>query len=582
VSLRNWVEERSGLRSLWRWLADEPVVGGARWAYALGATLLTLVAVQLLTGIGLALWYSPSEAAAWASVWWIEERVWLGSLLRGIHHHGASVAVVVAGLHAAQNFLFGAYKRPRELTWVVGVLLLLLLLGFALTGYLLPWDQRGYWSTKVSTSIAGTSPVVGRELERLAQGGEGYGTATLTRFYALHAVVLPLLFLGLVGVHLALFRRRGATPPPALEARLAAGERLPAEPFWPGQAARDAALAAVAVGAALLLALRSGAPLEAPADASQAPLPRPEWYFLGLFQLLKLFHGPLEPVATLVLPGVAVGLLLALPFLDRSPSRALARRKPWVALFAAGAAGYLGLTAAAVIADARDPAVAAARAEAERVARRARALAANGIPPEGAAFLVANDPPERGRRLFAAECTSCHTVGGRPALPEGAKAPDLAGLFSAAFVAEQIRDPDAPHRFGRTRLKGKMDAYGKRLAPERVALLAGFVHARRDPAAADGPAFEEARGLFRRVGCAECHALEPGVASKGPNLHDYGSDRWLTALLEDPGSPLLFGAHNDMPALRGKLSAADIAALVAHLRTLEALPVASAPRAAMR
>jgi len=582
VSLRDWLEERSGVPGLWRWLADEPVRGGARLAFAFGATLLALVGVQFATGVGLALWYSPSEAAAWASVWWIEERVWLGSLLRGIHHHGASVAVVVVGLHAAQVFLFGAYKRPRELTWVVGVLLLLLLLGFALTGYLLPWDQRGYWATKVATSIAGTSPAVGAELERLAQGGDGYGTATLTRFYALHAVVLPLLFLLMVAAHLALFRRRGPTPPPAVEARLALGERVPAEPFWPGQAARDAAMAAVAVGAVVLLALRYGAPLEAPADPSQAPLPRPEWYFLGLFQLLKLFDGPLEPVATLVLPGLGVGLLLALPFLDRSPHRAPGRRKAWVALFAAGAGGYLALTGAALLADARDPGVALARVEAERAARRARELAARGVPPEGPAFMVANDPPERGRRLFAAECTSCHTVGGEPALPGGAKAPDLAGLFSAAFVAEQIRDPDAPHRFGRTRLKGKMDAYGSRLAPERVELLARFVHARRDPAAAGGPAFDEARGLFRRAGCAECHALDPGTASKGPNLHDYGSDRYLTALLEDPGSPLFFGAHNDMPALRGKLGPADIAALVAHLRTLEALPVAGRPAQARR
>jgi ubiquinol-cytochrome c reductase cytochrome b subunit len=510
----------------------------------------------------------------------------MGRLLRALHHQGAAVAIAVAALHLGQTFLFGAYKRPRELTWVAGVLLLALLLAFALTGSLLPWDQRGYWATRVATSIAGTSPAIGPALERIAQGGAGYGTPTLTRFYAIHAVILPLLLVGLVGLHLALFRRRGATPPPAVEARITAGEQVPSSPFWPDQAVRDAALALAAAALVLFLAVKWGAPLEAPADAAEAPVPRPDWFFLGLFQLLKLFQGPLEPIATLLLPGLAAGLLLALPFLDRSPSRALAKRKLAAAAAALAALGYAGLTAAALAADARDPAVAASRAESARLARRARELAALGVPPEGAGWMLAHDPPERGRRLFAAGCTACHTVGGQPVTREGAKGPDLAGLFSEEWIAAQIRDPDAPQRFGLTRLRGKMDAFGRRLAPERIALLARWLHARRDPAAVDGPAatevHAEARALFRRVGCAECHAVEPGVSGKGPNLHDYGSDRYLTSLLEDPGSPLHFGALNDMPPARAKVTPEDLAALVAHLRSLEALPLHQPPAQARR
>jgi ubiquinol-cytochrome c reductase cytochrome b subunit len=566
-SLGDWLEDRARARSALRWALDEPVPGGARVAYVFGSVLLALVAVQVVTGVGLALYYTPSEAGAWSSVLWIQTQVALGWLLRGLHHHGASVAIVAAALHLGQVVLFGAYRRPRELTWIVGVVLLFLLLAFALTGYLLPWDQRGYWATRVATSMAGTVPWVGGALERLAQGGEGYGTLTLTRFFAIHAVVLPLALFALVALHLALFRRRGVTPPPSLD--VAAPARV--DRFWPAQAARDACAAAVALLAVALLAVRDhGAPLEAPADPSLAPLPRPEWYFLGLFQLQKLFQGPLEPVGTFVIPGLATAALLALPFLDRAPARGFRRRRVVLAAAAALAAGYGALTAAALVQDARDPRVAAARRESERAAARARELAAQGVPPEGAAFMVAHDPPERGRRLFASECAGCHSVGGASAY----KAPDLAGLFSLDWIREQIRDPDQPHRFGETKLRGKMDTFGRRLAPERIDALARFVHARRDPSRADAdPALDEGRRAFGRVGCDECHGLAAGEAKDGPNLFDYGSDRYLRSLLEDPGTSLHFGKLNGMPAMRARLSPDELAAVMAYLRTLEELPV---------
>jgi quinol-cytochrome oxidoreductase complex cytochrome b subunit/cytochrome c2 len=574
MSVGDWLEERARLRSAARWALDEPVPGGARFAYVFGSTLLALVLAQLVTGIGLALFYSPSEASAWSSVWWIQTRVAMGWFLRGVHHHGASVAVIVAALHLGQTLLFGAYRKPRELTWMVGVVLLLLLLGFALTGYLLPWDQRGYWATRVATSMAGTTPVVGGALERVAQGGDGYGTLTLTRFYAIHAIVLPLALLALVGLHLALFRRRGVTPSPSLED--AAPARV--DRFWPGQAARDALAAALALAVVAALAVSDhGAPLEAPADPSNAPLPRPEWYFLGLFQLQKIFQGPLEMVGTLVVPGLAVAALLLLPFLDRARGRSFRERRAVLAAALAAFAGYGALTAAALRADRRDPQVAAARRESERAAARAQELAALGIPPEGPAFMLANDPPERGRRVFAQQCTGCHSVGGAAEY----KAPDLAGLFSLDWIREQIRDPNQPHRFGATKLKGKMDAFGRRLSPEKIDALARFVHARRDPARADAdPSLEEGRVLFRRVGCDECHALKPGEAKEAPNLFDYGSDRYLRTLIEDPAAPLYFGEKNNgMPAMRARLLPQEIAAVMAYLRTLEAMPVRGAAQA---
>ncbi len=571
--LADWLEERASARSALRWALDEPVPGGARAAYVFGSALLALALVQLVTGLGLALYYTPSEAGAWSSVFWIQTQVTLGWLLRGLHHHGASAAVVVAALHLGQALSFGAYRRPRELTWMLGVLLLLLLLAFALTGYLLPWDQRGYWATRVATSMIGTAPAVGGSLERLAQGGEVYGTLTLTRFYALHAIALPLVFLGVVLLHVALFRRHGVTPPPGVGVAQRAGAPVGADRFWPRQASLDALASAAAVLVVLLLAVKGhGAPLEAPADPSRAPLPRPEWYFLALFQLQKIFQGRLEPVGTFFLPGLAVAALFLLPFLDRARGRGFHERRAVLALAGLGAVALLGLTAAALLADARDPRVAAARQESESAAARAKELAAHGIPPEGPAFMVANDPPERGRRAFASECAGCHA----PGVAGERKAPDLAGLFSLDWVREQIRDPDQPNRFGATKLKGKMDAFGRRLSPERIDALARFVHARRDPVRVDSPpdpALDEGRRAFARVGCAECHALVRGEAKDGPNLYDYGSDRYLRALVEDPGSPLFFGKHNEMPAMRGRLAPGELDAVLVYLKTLEALPL---------
>src|SRR5205085_10652112 len=142
-----------------------------------------------------------------ASVAYIQDQVTLGWFVRGLHSHGASAMLIVCGLHMLQTALYGAYRKPREMNWTIGVLMLGLLCAFALTGYLLPWDQTGYWATKVATSIAGTVPVIGRDVQQIIQGGNDYGNLTLTRFYALHVVLLPLLTFGLIGAHLALFRK---------------------------------------------------------------------------------------------------------------------------------------------------------------------------------------------------------------------------------------------------------------------------------------------------------------------------------------------------------------------------------------
>src|SRR6516165_8274149 len=204
---------RTGWKVLKQVLFLEPLPGGSRWAAAFGSLLLFTFVVQLVTGVLLSMNYAPSEKAAWASVNFIQHEVPLGGLIRAVHHWGSSAMVVLLLVHLVQVFVWGAYKPPRELTWMMGVLLLFCTLGLAFTGYLLPWDQKAYWATKVGLGIAGTIPGIGDGLRTLLQGGPQLGNLTLTRFFTIHGFILPGLLILLVVVHLYLFRRHGVTPP---------------------------------------------------------------------------------------------------------------------------------------------------------------------------------------------------------------------------------------------------------------------------------------------------------------------------------------------------------------------------------
>jgi ubiquinol-cytochrome c reductase cytochrome b subunit len=251
----------------------------------------------------------------------ITDEVALGSVVRGIHHWGATLIVIVTGLHLLRVFFWGSYKMPRELTWLVGVGLLQVILGFSFTGYLLPWDQKAYWATVVGTRIAGTVPIVGDYVLHLMRGGAEVGALTLTRFYAMHIMVLPAVLVGLAGLHLFLVRKHHIAGPVVPQK----GEPVP---FWPVQLAKDAAVVVVGIGLLMTLAVAAKPGLGDVADPSRVDFsPRPEWYFLGLFELLKLIPPHLEVIGTLVIPGIGVTVLALLPWLDRSKSRHPAQRR---------------------------------------------------------------------------------------------------------------------------------------------------------------------------------------------------------------------------------------------------------------
>ena len=440
-SLLDWLDHRTGIRSLTREALFENIPGGSRWRYVWGSTLTFTLFVQFITGVFLWMGYSASSGDAWESVNYIQNEMSGGWLLRGIHHWTAQFMPVLLLLHLMQVVIDGAYKAPREVNYWFGVLLLLLVLALSLTGYLLPWDQKGFWATKVATNLINLVPFIGPEMQKLVIGGTEYGHHTLTRFFALHAGVLPGLLVLLIVGHIYLFRRHGITP--------AEPKRKRDAYFWPDQVFKDV-VACLAVMMVVMVVVFSahGAHLGSPADPSEPfSAARPDWYFLFLFQFLKLpfFAGENEVWGAIYIPGIAVGLICLMPFIGRwKLGHVFNIGIIFVFLGGAGALTYLakqedvtGPNSATylrgVLADTRD---------ADRVTALAKA---RGIETT-ALSLLKDDPKTQGARLFAQHCASCHRYDGHDGLGvELPKAGTLAELQSRTTMLSRFASADAVH-----------------------------------------------------------------------------------------------------------------------------------------
>ncbi|MDX1952036.1 MAG: cytochrome b N-terminal domain-containing protein, partial [Verrucomicrobiota bacterium] len=485
----------------------------------------------------------------------------------------AQLMTVLLALHLMQVIIDGAYKAPREVNFWFGLILLILVLALSLTGYLLPWDQKGYWATKVTTNIAGITPVIGPMLQKLMVGGSDYGHHTLSRFFALHAGVLPGMIVVLLVGHIALFRKHGITAKKPY--------RKPDAKFWPDQVLMDgvACLSVLATVLFFIVAPRLsnpsaalGAELGAPADPSEAfSAARPEWYFLFLFQFLKYFPGETEIWGAIVVPNLVLGLIFLMPFFGKWK---LGHRFN-IGFVCALLAGAGLLTYLAIAQDKADPNYQLAVKQSQAVAQRAKELARKGIPQTGALGMVRSDPYLQGPVLFSKHCASCHRYGGHDGLgfvsSEPQSASDLKGFGSREWLSGLL-DPaevDSTNYYGGTKFKeGKMVRFVKRdiakfSAGEKVDLQKIIVALSAEAGLPkqesldenDRERVEEGKKLMgsEMMRCTECHQFgKADEDATAPDLTGYGSKAWLISFLNDPAHDRFYGKRNDRMPSYGK------------------------------
>lgn len=417
----NWIEKRTGFVSMAQEFLTEDVPGGASYWYVFGSATLFTMIVQIVTGIFLTFFYAPSAMTAWESTRAIYLNPWTHFLI-SVHYWGASAMIALVFLHLLQVLIFGAYKSPRELQWVVGVLLLLVTLVLGLTGYLLPWDMDAYFASQVSLNITGLAPIAGPFIQHIAQGGGDMGTATINRFFGLHVWLMPAILVALVGAHLAIFRHNGAAGPVVDDSRTLKPGR-----FWPDQFFMDGAFSLIIFIVICFLALVAPPYLDQKADPTKFFVPYPAWYFLSLFGLLALVPpeirlGPLaigtELIATIIVPTLFLVVVLLIPWLDRSRSRSMASRAGLLWTTVVVVCGIVGLTAfgqiTTMIKQAAAPASPPESVVLSSTPPPATAGSPGAMPPAGAGVSnPASTTSGAGASIFSNNCSSCHGASGQ-------------------------------------------------------------------------------------------------------------------------------------------------------------------------
>jgi ubiquinol-cytochrome c reductase cytochrome b subunit len=510
--LIDWIEHRTGLESAVKNFLFEEIPASSGWLQVFGSVAVFLFLLQAFTGLLLAFNYAPTPGDAYNSVKYIVTELTGGQLIRGLHHWGASLMIVVVVLHMIQVFIYGAYKKPREATWMVGVTLLLITFAYGLTGYLLPWDNRAYWGTVVATQIAGKAPLVGPYLSRLLGSDGSIGVVTFARFFALHVLLLPPVTTFLIAFHIYLVRKHGVAPTP--------GESRPNKKFFPEQVFRDTLGIFVAFAILFVMAVAVKVPLERLADPTDTGyVPRPDWYFLFFFQTLKFFGGALEVFGSVVLPGCCILALLLTPFMDRGAAKTLRQRTFAIAVVVLAVVGWTGLTAAAIVSSPASSVVVS-----EGPVRRQEWQELSPVELAGIGY-------------FREEhCFSCHNLGGG----NSKIGPDLASppiRRSPSWMIEHFKNPSRlipgtampPIHLNDTQLAALV-AFLMNLNPESAKSL-------------EKAPMEAARGalIFQENECGTCHLVNGTGAKVGPTLNGLSvrrTPRWIEEQIRNPKAHL--------------------------------------------
>jgi ubiquinol-cytochrome c reductase cytochrome b subunit len=475
----NWIEERTGGISALKNFLTEDVPGGASYWYVFGSATLIALVIQIVTGIFLTFYYAPSATTAWESTKFIYDHVNGGAFLLSLHFWGASAMIALMTLHLLQVMIWGAYKRPREVMWVIGVILFLLTLVLGLTGYLLPWDLNAYSASAVSIKIAGDIPIVGQAQAYFLQDGTQMGTLTINRFFGIHVWLIPIALLGLVGLHLAVFRHNGAAGPPADDTPRKFGR------FYPDQIFMDTLASLVTFAVIVALAMWLPAPLLAKADPTNSVfVPSPAWYFFPLYGLLNLLPGSMftigkfpvsgELIGTAVVPAIFVGVLLLLPWIDRNRKRALNQRPYFLVFTVLSVAAVLGFGWIGYSSVQQRIAMSGGAGQAP--------VRGYGAPPPGAqeaaaaTSSTAANPVALGQAVYSQNCSSCHSANG-VGVPNLAPPLDNNPFVTgdAAKVIEAVDDGLHGQAVMGKSYATQMPAWKGQLTPSQVANVISYI-----------------------------------------------------------------------------------------------------------
>ena len=415
-----WIESRTGAVSGLSHFLSEKIPVSTGWRNTLGSLVGAFLLLQILTGILLSLYYVPHPEAAQTSLDYVHESMLGGSLVRALHYQGASFIVVALFLHMIRVFLSGAYRAPREMVWLTGLMLAGVVVGLAFTGQLLPFNQMGYWAASVGVEIASSAPVVGPYVRQMMLGGDTVGALTLTRFYTLHVVVLPGLLGLLITIHLYILRKHGPT-------RMASDTSDDTDTFFPAQFFRDMVVISVGLALLMLTALKFGGPHSPPLNLSDSSyVPRPEWYFNAHFELLRMTPSSLYLAATFVLPTLVGIALVLLPWLDRGTSTRISDRKLVIYPGVLGIVLVIALTLLGVVRNSGH--------ESAPVA----VVPTTSEEQDTAGPLIA-----RGKEVFAEEyCSTCHRIEG----VGETRGPDLMNVGSRLqeeYLRAWLNDPES-------------------------------------------------------------------------------------------------------------------------------------------
>jgi ubiquinol-cytochrome c reductase cytochrome b subunit len=460
-----WLEARLSLRDSVGPMLMHPIPRGAAgpmgWWYVFGSASMTLLGIQILSGIGLSLVYVPTADQAYESLVYLNYQQPLGWFLRSLHYWSGSAMVIMVVVHMVQVFLHGAFKYPRELNWLTGVLLLLMTLGMAFTGQVLRWDADAYWGVGVGASMAGRVPVLGPYLVDLLLGGPIIGADTLSRFFALHVFVIPGLLLAFLAAHLWLVLKRGISAPPipgrTVDPRTYQEEyekelKKEGVPFFGEALLKDALFSSLTVIVIVVLAAIAGpkGPGALPEPASLGANPKPDWPFWWLFALLSLSPPSAETLIILVMPVVLIGALFLVPFVSNRGERAPSRR-PMAVLSVIMIFAVIGVLTYHGATEPWSPVMGAWSSDAvpENMVRECTPLQLQG------AVVLQNK-----------QCRNCHAlenIGGR-------RGPDLSGV-GIRLTRDQLIDQISNGTPG----GGNMPAYGKQLKPAEMSALVEFL-----------------------------------------------------------------------------------------------------------